>query len=807
MILNYIKTAIRSLLRYKGFSLISIVGLAIGLASCILIILFVANELSYDKFHQNSEQIYRAYLRYEMGSNQFDSPYCPVPLAPTLKEEYAEVLQTTRLYHLNYRNKFVYVKYDDKQYKEEKFLWADSTVFDVFTIPLITGNPQKALLKPNSIVITSETAEKYFGSENPIGKMLKLQDGSLYEVTGIAENFPDNSHFQFDFLASFAGDPKSRDPEWYDTAVCTYLVLQENYNWKDLNKKLPDLSKKYVSPIIESAMGMSYDKFIEAGNYFGFFIEPILDIHLYSEVENGLGKKGNINTVFIFSGIALLILIIASINFINLATARSSVRANEVGIRKLVGSTRSQLISQFLTESIITCLISLILAIILVYLFLPFMNNLLGAELDFSIFSNGLILVVLFLSLIIVGILAGSYPAFLLTSFKPVEVLKGKIQSGKKGRLFRNVLVVFQFSASVILIICTIVIFNQLHYIKNKDLGFEKDQIIIIQNVNKLGSNQKSFKEQLKQYSNIVNATYTDCLPQMMLEVKPFQKIGDGSSENHTIITVTSDHDFMDTYKFKMEQGRFFDRQFSTDTSTVLLNQAAVIALNFENPLDEQLLLLGRRQRKMDVIGVIKDFHTQTIHEQIGPMASILMRDRPGEFLSARIQAGGIKESIEFIENQWKKFAPDQPLEYTFFDDQFQLAYQSEIQSEKIFTSFAVLAIFIACLGLFGLASFTVTRRTKEIGIRKTLGATEVNVVRILSGEFLKWVIIANVVAIPIAWYAMSGWLENFAFKTELSWWIFVLAGCVALIIALITISTQTIKAALSNPVESLRYE
>ncbi len=807
MLLNYFKTAIRSLLRYKGFSLISIIGLAIGLASCIMIILFVTNELSYDKFNKNADQIYRAYLRYDMGSKQFDSPYCPVPLAPTLKEEYAEVIQTTRLYHLNYRNKFVYVKYGDKQYKEENFLWADSTVFDVFTIPLISGNPEKALIKSNSIILTPETAEKYFGDKNPIGKILTLQDGSLYEVTGIAEELPENSHFQFDFLASFAGDEKSRDLEWYDTAVCTYLVLQENYNWKNLNKKLPELSKKYVSPIIESAMGMSYDKFIESGNYFGFFVEPLLDIHLYSEVENGLGKKGNINMVFIFSGIALLILIIASINFINLATARSSIRANEVGIRKLVGSTRLQLISQFLTESIITCIISLVLSIIFVYLLLPFMNNLLGTELVLSGLISGLILLVLFLLLIVVGILAGSYPAFLLTSFKPVEVLKGKTQSGKKGRLFRNVLVVFQFSASTALIICTIVIFNQLQFIKNKDLGFEKDQILIIQNVNKLGSNQKSFKEQLKQYSNIVNATYTDCLPQMMLEVKPFQKIGEGGIENHTIITFTADHDFMDTYKFKMERGRFFDRKYSTDTTSVLLNQAAVTALNFEDPLNEQLLLLGRRQRKMDVIGVIKDFHTQTIHEQINPMASILMRDRPGEFLSARIQAGRIREAIQFIENQWTKFVPEQPFEYTFFNDQFQLSYQHELQSEKIFSSFAILAIFIACLGLFGLASFTVSRRTKEIGIRKTLGATEINVVKILSGDFLKWILIANFVAVPIAWFAMNSWLQNFAFKTELSWWIFVLSGCLALIIAVLTISTQTIKAALANPANSLRYE
>lgn len=807
MILNYIKTAIRNLLRYKGFSLISILGLAVGIASCILIFLYVIHELSYDKFNNNAEHIYRACLRYNMGSNQFDSPYCPVPLAPTLKEEYSEVLKTTRLYHLNYRNKYVYVKYKDKQFKEEYFLWADSTIFDVFTIPLLVGDPNTVLLKPNSIVMTLETAEKYFGKKNPIGKMLTLHDGSLYEVTGIAKRLPKNSHFQFDLLASFAGNQKSRDPEWYDTAVCTYLVLHDDYDWHDFNKKMPELSKKYVSPIIESAMGVSYDKFIKSGNYFGFFIEPLLDIHLYSSVSNGLGKKGDINTVIIFCGIALLILIIASINFINLATARASIRANEVGIRKLVGSTKRQLISQFLAESIITSFISMLIAGAIVYTFLPFMNNLLGLELSLSINQNSLLLIFLFFILIIVGILAGSYPAFLLSSFKPVEVLKGKIHAGNKGRLFRKILVVFQFATSIVLIIGTMVIYNQLQYIQNKELGFDKDRVIIIQNVNKLAGNQKVFKDQLKQNTDIINATYTDCLPQMMLEVKPFQKIGPGSSENHTLITITADYDFMDTYKFKLSEGRFFNKKFSTDSSAVILNQAAVHSLNFNNPLDEQLLRLGSKKRIMNVIGVIKDFHIQSIHEVIKPMAAIIMRDRPGEFLSARIQPGKIKDAITYIENQWNMFVPNQPLEYTFFDEQLQFAYQNELQSEKIFTSFAVLAIFIACLGHLGLASFTASRKTKEIGIRKVLGATEFNVVKILSTEFLKWIVLATFIAWPIAWFAMNSWLQNFAYKVELNWWVFVLAGCLALFIAILTVSLQAIKAAVANPIESLRYE
>jgi len=807
MLKNYIKIAIRNLKKYRGYSLISIFGLAVGLACTILIMLFIINELSHDRYNKKADQIYRACLKFNMGSNQFDSANCPVPLAPTMVEEYSEVIAATRLYHLNYRNKYVYVRYKDKQFKELNFLWADPTIFNVFTIPLIAGDPAAALSKPNSVVLTPASAQKYFGDENPIGKMFTLQDGSLYEVTGIAQKLPPTSHFHFDFLASFSSIKKSRDPEWYDTAVYTYIVLQDKYNWRELNNKLPALSRKYVAPIIEKAMGVSYDKFIESGNYFGFFIEPLLDIHLYSDVGNGLGKKGNINTVIVFSGIALLILIIAAINFINLVTARSTIRANEVGVRKIVGSSRRQLIFQFLAESVITSIISLFLAMVMVNLLLPSMNDLLGSELSLSFISDWQFILIIILIILIIGILAGSYPALLLSSFKPVEVLKGKIQSGTKGQLFRKVLVVFQFVASIVLITGAIVIYSQLQFMRDKDLGFNKEQIIIIQNVNKLDKNQKSFKDQLIQHADIKSATFTDCLPQMMLEVKPFQKIGAESNENHTLITISADHDFNSTFQVTMNAGRYFNRMYSTDANTVILNQAAVKSLNFENPLDEELLLLGRNKRKMDVIGVVNNFHTETIHEQIKPMAAILIRNIPGEFLSVRIQPGRIRESLEFIENQWNQFVPNQPLEYTFFNDQFNQSYQSEIQSEKIITVFSTLAIFIACLGLLGLASFTATRRTKEIGIRKVLGASVSSTVVLLSQEFLKWVIIANIIAWPIAWYAMSEWLQSFAYKIELAWWMFFISGCLALIIAVLTVSLQAIKTAIANPIESLRYE
>jgi len=807
MIKNYFIVAFRTLRRNLTFSLINIFGLAIGLSGCLLIFLFVYNELNYDRFHEKAGQIFRANLRFNMGANQFDTAFCPVPLGPTMLSEYPEVLKSTRLFTLNYRNKNVHVKYREKQFKEKGFLWADSTVFEVFTIPLLVGDPNTVLENPNSVVLTPVTAEKYFGREDPVGKMLTLHDGSLYIVTGIAKEMPSNSHFKFDFLASFSSLKKSRDPEWYDTAVYTYVVLQKNFERQVLNKKLHDFSRKYVAPVIERGMGMSYDKFIEAGNYFGFFIEPMLDVHLYSSVGGGLSAPGNIDTVIIFSAIAILILLVACINFINLATARSTLRANEVGVRKVVGSNRRQLIQQFLVESIIYSIISLFLALIIMEIALPFMNNFMGNQLTSDILMKGFAIPALLGLVMVVGISAGIYPAFLLSAFQPVEVLKGKIQTGIKGRKFRNILAVFQFTASIILIMGTLVIYNQLHFVRNKNLGFNKEQVVVIPNAVKLDSKQQTFKNNLKLHSGIINATYTDCLPQMMLEVKPFQKVGPESHENHTLITISTDYDFTDTYQIEIVKGRFFNEIHSTDTLAVLLNEAAVKSLNFHKPLDEKLILLGPRKRKMDVIGVIKDFHLEPLHLNIRPMASILKRNIPGEFLSVRIKPQKIQETLKYIEARWNRLVPQQPFEYVFFDDQFEQIYQNEIRSGKIFTVFSVLAIFIACLGLFGLASFTALNKTKEIGIRKVLGASASGIFIQLSKQFIKWVLFANIFAWPIAWYVMNRWLQNFAYRINIGLWSFVLAGTLALVIALLTVSYQAIRAAIANPVDALRYE
>lgn len=806
MIKNYITVILRLIQKHRGYSFINIVGLAIGIASCILILFFVQSELNYDSIHERASYIYRVPLRFNVGTNHFDCALAPSPLAEAMVKDFPEVTASTRMYK-QFRTGNVYVRYGDEQFMEDQFVWADPTVFDVFSIPLIEGEKKAVLKEQNSVVLTPRMAKKYFGEEEPIGKMLILEDGTPYRVTGIAKPLPENSHFHFDFLATFASLRKSRDPDWYDTAVYTYILVQENVTPDQIEAKFSEFSRKYYEPIVTRTMGISYEKFIESGNFIGFFLQPLLDIHLHSKVENEFEPPGNINTVAIFAAIAFIILIVACINFINLATARSTQRAKEVGIRKIVGSNKKQLIRQFLAESIVFAFIAIFIALILVELFLPVFNNLVGKDYSLSTFMSWALLLGILLGALIVGVAAGIYPAFLLASFQPVDVIKGQTRSGIKGHQFRHVLVVFQFVASIVLFISTFVIGNQLHYIRNKNLGFDKEHVVIVQGARKLGAKREVFKERLKQNADVVNAAFTDSLPQMLLEVKVFQKPGEGSNINHTLVTISADYDFMETYNIKLKEGRNFSREHSTDSSAVILNEAAVKALNIESPLEQQLLLTEFKNKPYNVIGVVEDFHLESLHFNMRPMASILIENRPVMYLSVRIQPQKIEETIRFMEKLWGEFVPAQPLDYVFFDDNFAQLYNTEIQAGKIFTAFAALAIIIAGLGLFGLASYITTQKTKEIGIRKVLGASVPGIILLLNKEFLIKVLVANLLAWPVAYYAMNKWLQNFAYRAGISLWVFVASAALAFVISLLTVSYQTIRAASTNPVNSLRYE
>ena len=804
---NYLVVALRNIKNQKGFSLINVTGLGIGIASCLLILLFVQSELSYDSFHEKADRVYRVGFTFHVGTNQFDAALGPCPLAAAMVDEFPEVEKAARIFARQSRGGDVFVRFGEKRYKENKFLWADPGILDILTIPFIEGNPKEALAQPQSVIMTAEMAEKYFGQDEAVGKMLELEDGSLYMVRGVTEKWPEYSHFRFDFLAAFSSLPKSEDLDYYDTAVFTYILLREGASIDDLESQLPEFSGKCMAPVIEKIMAVSYEEFLATGNFIGFMTQPLRNIHLRSSWGNELEPQGSMNSVIVFSAIALLILIVACINFINLTTARSTQRANEVGVRKVVGSTKAQLIRQFLSESIFLSFFSFLLALILIEMVLPVFSSLVGKEFAASSLLDWSFLLTLLMGVFVIGTAAGSYPAAMMASFRPVAVLKGKIRSSLKGRRFRDALVIFQFCASIVLLVGTAVIYTQLHYIRNKELGFDKEHVVVIQRAEKLGSQQLAFKDQLAQNPGILSATFTDSLPQMLLEAKVFQKEGEGSQENNTLITITADYDLLETYGIQLTAGRYFQREHSTDAAAVVLNETAIKALDIQDPLGKRLVLVGLKRKPMDIIGIINDFHMESLHTKIGPTAVILAGERPSVLLSVRVRPGDLVKTLGFLEDKWRQFTNNQPFEYVFFDDQFAMLYKAEIQAGKVITVFAGLAVFIACLGLLGLASFTANQRTKEIGIRKVMGATTSGILILLNRDFVKRVLVANLIAWPLAYFAMNKWLQNFAYRISLNIGMFLISAFAALLIALVTVSYQTLRAARGNPVDSLRYE
>ncbi len=805
MFKNDMKMALRTIKHNKGYTLINMTGLAVGIASCLLILLYVKHELSYDRFHENAERIVRIGMRAEFGTNNFIIADGPAPLAETLRTDLPEVVDSTRLFSVRQ----TYLGYEDKQFKEEDFVYADPNIFDIFTLSLIAGDPETVLAQPGSILITPAIAEKYFGSMDVLGKVLQGEDDQSFKVTGIMQELPDNSHFRFDLMASSVGYPPSEGSQWIDNGVFTYVLLAENIPVSQLDAKLPELTKKYVEPTIQEGFGMSFDKFLETGNFFGFHTQPLLDIHLHSQVSNDWETSGNYDTVLIFAAIALLILIVACINFTNLATARASKRANEVGVRKVVGSYRRQLVQQFLTESLFLSALAFSIALVLVRISLPGFNKLMDKEITMAMLGTWYIPPLLIVFAFGVGILAGVYPAFMLAAFRPAAVLKGKIQSSLRGRRLRNGLVVFQFFTTVILFIGTILIFNQLQFMRDKDLGFDKEHIVVVQNAHMIGDQQEAFKAELSKNPNILGASYSATGPFMSLTAQIFRKEGQDIQTTYTLVNIETDHDYLDTLRLEMKDGRFFSRDNTTDTSAIILNEAAVRAMGLEEPvIGKQMQMLSDEGQSFTIIGTLKDFHMQSLHEAIRPMVMTLKQpDRPVSLLSLRISPGKTVDTLAYLEEQWKAFGPVQPVDYVFMDERFERGYETEIRTGNVFSAFAGLAIFIACLGLFGLASFMAEQKTKEIGVRKILGATIPGILALLSKEYVKWLVLANLLAWPLAYYALHKWLQNFAFRTSITVWPFLLAGGAALAVALLTVSYQSIKAALAQPIKSLRYE
>ncbi|MFB9844313.1 ABC transporter permease [Mucilaginibacter ginsenosidivorans] len=807
MIRNYLKTAFRNLKKNKGFTAINVLGLALGLATCLLIVFYVFDELSYDKFNLNTSRIYRINNEIKFGGNESASADAPAPTAAALKADFPEVEQVVRFRDRGGNP----VKKGNQNIQENRMVFADASIFDVFTLPMISGDPKTALKEPRTVVITEEIARKYFNTSRAVGKILTFNDTSLYKVTGVIKNIPSQSHFHFDFFISMAGLPESKENAWFSNNFKTYLLLRPGADINKLQAKLPEFMRNHAGPQLQDILHLTFARFEQSGNYYRFSLTPLTKIHLQSNIRDEFEANGNIQTVYIFSAIAVLILLIACVNFMNLSTARSSNRAKEVGVRKVLGSARKHLIAQFLTESIIVTLVGAVIAIFGAWAMLGFFNDLSGKQL--AITSNILLWLLpsLLVFILVIGCLAGSYPALYLSGFQPIEVLKGKLAAGFKRSILRNVLVVGQFVISIGLIIGTLVIYNQLKFIQSKDVGFKREQVLTVWDTWTLGSKAKTFKQEIKQLAGVQNATMSGYLPT------------DGANNNSSvfkdpvldqkraILTCTwfVDEDYIPTLGMKMVTGRNFSNQMATDSTAIVINEAAAKLLVFPDPLNQKLYVpqdnMAKVMKPYHIVGVIKDFNFKSLRENVTPMILFNSEDRGA--LSIRIKSANLKAVVEQVKNKWTSFSPNHQFNYSFMDQDFDKMYRTEQRTGKIAVSFTSLAIVIACLGLFGLAAYAAEQRTKEIGIRKVLGANISTIVGMLSKDFIRLVLIAIAIAAPVAWWAMHNWLEGFAYHRNVQWWIFAAAGLGAILIAFITISFQSVKAALTNPVKSLRSE
>ncbi|NIM90225.1 MAG: FtsX-like permease family protein [Candidatus Aminicenantes bacterium] len=801
---NYFKIAFRKIKRQKGYSLINIAGLAIGMVCCILILLWIQDELSFDRHHEKAKRIYRVGTQFGPTVDSREAFTAP-PMAEALIDEFPEVLQAVRL-DLWDEDINLLVSHDEKHFMEKGIIWADSSIFDVFTIPFIIGNPKTALTQPGTVVIAEDTAQKHFGDEIPLGKTIKIESDE-YQITGVVENCPSNSHFQFNMIASLISEELSRDPEWDGHCYFTYLVLPDRYPPSQLEEKFPDFIKRHYGPEFKEEMGISIEEYYDGENrYYGYWLQPLLDIHLNPDVGRA---KGDITYVYVFSSIALFTLLIACVNFMNLSTARSANRSKEVGLRKVAGSSKSQLVRQFLCESILLSLIALVIAIGIVELVLPAFRNLTSKQLELNLFSNWYILIGLFGLALFVGITAGSYPAFFLSSFQPAVVLKGKLRAGTKSGWLRSGLVIFQFSISVIILLGTFAIYNQLKYVKNVQLGFDKEQIVVIHRASALGQQKETFKQELLRHSRIISISNTSSLPGRHFDPNDHRLEGE-PKKAYVLHTMSGDHDFVELLNLEMVAGRYFSKEIATDATAVVINEAAVKKLGLSDPIGKRFYKEFGGAKKgefVTIIGVVKDFHFHSLHHEIYPMVIRPLTGPQGNYTSVKIHPDNIKGTLSTIEKTWKKLSGGQPFEYSFIDDDFNSLYKKEQKTGEIFAMFSILAILIACLGLFGLASFTAEQRTKEIGIRKVLGASASGIIFLLCKEFTKWVLLANIIAWPIAYYAMKKWLQNFAYRINMGADVFIIPTLLALVIALVTISYQSIKASVANPADSLRYE
>ena len=794
MFKNYLKIALRNIKRYKGYSFINITGLAFGIACCLLISRYVMFELSYDKYHIDKERIFRVHQEFRDPNGINPTSLSGAPLGPTLKENFPQVENYARMIEIARG----LVKQGNISYYEDKRFYVDNDLFRILSIPFLQGDPKTALLRPGTIVITESLAKKYFGSENPYGQTITVGKKN-YEITGITVDPPGNTHFHFNLLMSLKTlEVGSNYPfqYWFYTNFHTYIKLAPNTEATAFAEQIDPVLHEY------------YKNELGVGETVQFKLHPVPDIHLYSHLQDELEPAGNPTAIAIFALLSIFILLIACINFMNLATAKSAVRGKEVGIRKVAGAARRQLIIQFLSEAFMMSLLSIFVSLVIIMASLPLFNSIAGTGFTVNDFLNPIFAFALIAILVLVTFTAGGYPAFMLSSFQPITALKSKFRNAGEGSVMRKVLVVSQYTISILMIISTLIIYAQLNFMQNKNLGFDKEQKLILPVREKIADRYELIKNEFLRDPSFVSASFASTVPGRDITRVLTTSIADqpdkpGINMNYYFI----DPDFLTQYGIQVVAGRAFQKELSSDqANSYLINETAAKALGWKSPEEA----IGKKIVSIDsaetVIGVVKDFNYQGLQNAIQPM---VLEWRPAYFrqLTLSLKTENIPRALVYVENKWKELFPGIPYEYFFLDEDFQRLYQAEENFGKLISTFTFLALMIASLGLFGLASFMTEQRTKEIGVRKVLGASITGIVVLLSREFIKWVFLANLIAWPLAYYFMNNWLQNFAYRITISWWMFFVAGILALVMALITVSYQSIKAAIANPVDSLRYE
>ena len=809
MFKNNLKIAWRGLLKQKIFSAIKIGGFSLGITACFLISLFILDELSYDQHYKDKDRIYRLVNFYNEPGGPQKGVSLPAPIKSVLDSDFPEIEKSARLiifeWFDNGDNQFRLVNNVENSY-EEGFIYADPEILEILEIPMVYGEHSEALSLPNSIVISKKKSEKYFPGRNPIGETIILNENEAnpFIIGGVMEDFPPNSHLNYDFLITLKNKefwPGSQT-EWWVNVYDVYVKLKEGADASNLEKKLLSIKENHIVATMEAAENQ-YAEYVK--KYYSFELQPVEDIYLETEVRDFSSHHGDIKIVWLFGSIAGFILILACINFINLSTAKSANRAKEVGLRKVIGSYRSNLVSQFMTESLVYSLISFAIAILLACTLLPYFNVLADKNLDFP-WSEWWLIPGVIGSIIIVGILAGCYPALYLSGFKPIAVLKGNLSMGSKSSTMRGGLVVFQFATSIVLIICTFITYQQMDFILNKKIGYDKDQVLLIHGANTLREKRHTFKNELVHMAEVKNVTQTDYLPVSGTRRDGRQAWKAGRSKIDLGIGCQYwqvDEDYINTLGMKLVEGRGFSTEIGSDSLAVIINQTMARQLNLENPVGERIIV---SHMTYNIIGVVEDFHFESMKGNIEPISFILSTNA-GSILSVKIETGNMAESMATISALWSQYMPNQPIRYTFLDDSYARMYADVERTGKVFTIFAGLAIVVACLGLFALSAFMVEQRSKEISVRKVLGASIGSIFNLLTINFLKLVLIALVIAVPIGWYMMKEWLEGYSYRISMTWEVYATAGVLAIFMALLTISSESIRAALSNPADNLRSE